>query len=157
MPQAYDQYHASGRVNAWPFAVWAAITLLFSGGLAFGLFLLYRASFYFVGLDPLLLAGALSGLAFLAVSKGRCRGRADYGCLGHDESLRGRGCSIRREEAARASPHSILSAMDLRARSEPAPRGDLVVPHAGDPAVPAGWSPRRRQRCIVLGSEQGGC
>ena len=78
----YDQYRPSGLIDARPFAVWAAITLLASAGFAVALFLIHRAGFYFVVLIPVLLAAALSGVVHLAVSKGRCRNRTAAALLG---------------------------------------------------------------------------
>ncbi|MHC4234377.1 MAG: hypothetical protein ACYSUQ_04610 [Planctomycetota bacterium] len=80
--QVNDRYCPSGRIDGPAFAIWVAIALLAGAGLAVALFLLFRAEFYFVGLIPALLAICLSGVVFLAVSRGRCRNRSLAALLG---------------------------------------------------------------------------
>ena len=66
-------YQRSGKVNWEVFLPWAALALLVSAGLAFGMNLLFEQGFYYVGIVPIFAGLICAAMVLLAVHKGHCR------------------------------------------------------------------------------------
>jgi hypothetical protein len=85
-------YRSSGKVNWAAFLPWAALALLVSAGLAFGMNFLFEHGQYYIGFVPILAAMICAGMVLLAVHKGHCRSAfigLTLGLIAGAESLAG--------------------------------------------------------------------